>query len=339
MPHQRIGRHVWTDPPVPRFQAIWLEGPVPSRYWEDSQNRRRYMRWLGQRLGYRKAEDWYKITTDDFKHNRGGAVLAHYWDSSAVAAVKEYLFRNDWEEWLFGVCPKAFWKDRFNRRRYMQWLGERLGFRDPEDWYQVTNKHFADNKGGALMLCYDSTVSAAVMDYLPDYDWKEWMFSKTPKGFWDKKKNRRRYLKWLGKRLGLKKPDDWYSVTCNDFDANYGNQLRKRYQGSTSALIKDCFPRRTWNEWMFDRVPVEFWDDRKNRRRYIQWLGRRLRIRQSKDWYRVRRRDILENYGGGLLFRYDSYLELLKECVPGLGWSPTAVAQARSRTRVSSVRT
>ena len=268
MPRQRIGRQVWTVPAVPQYQAIWLEGPVPSRYWQDLQNRRRYMRWLGQQLGYRKVDDWYKITTYDFNHNRGGYVLALYWGSSAVAAVKEYLFLNDWKEWLFGVCPKAFWKDRSNHRRYMQWLGGRLGFREPEDWYQVTNKDFADNKGGALLvLYYDSTVSAAVMDYLPDYDWKEWMFSKTPKGFWDKKKNRRRYLKWLGERLGLKKPDDWYSVTGKDFYANYGNQLMKRYQGSTSALIKDCFLRRTWNEWMFDRVPVGFWDDRKNRRR------------------------------------------------------------------------
>ena len=118
MPRQRIGRHVWTDPPVPRFRAIWLEGPVPSGYWQDSQNRRRYMRWLGQRLGYRKVEDWYKITTDDFKHNRGSGVLANYWESSAIAAVKEYLFYYDWKEWLFGMCPRSFWKDRSNRRRY-----------------------------------------------------------------------------------------------------------------------------------------------------------------------------------------------------------------------------
>jgi hypothetical protein len=33
------------------------------------------------------------------------------------------------------------------------------------------------------MLRYDGTVSLAIMSHLPNYDWKEWLFDWTPKGF------------------------------------------------------------------------------------------------------------------------------------------------------------
>jgi hypothetical protein len=71
------------------------------------------------------------------------------------------------------------------------------------------------------------------------------------------------------------------------------------------------------NQWMFARVPFGFWDDRGNRKRYLGWLGRKLKFKRPKDWHRARRRDFVESYGGGLLARYDSYLGLVKECVPG----------------------
>ena len=62
------------------------------------------------------------------------------------------------------------------------------------------------------------------MSYLSDYDWKEWMFTPAPRDFWASQKNRHRYMKWLGKRLGYKRCEDWYAVTGNDFRRNYGGE-------------------------------------------------------------------------------------------------------------------
>jgi hypothetical protein len=302
---------------VERHEAIWLDGRVPNGYWEQPTNRRRYVHWLGQRLGVRSRQDWYRITTDDFKRNAGGGLL-HYWHDSAIYAVQDTYRDYDWKEWLFKMAPRHFWKDRRNHRMYMQWLGERLGIREPSDWYHVTNQDFRDNGGGAFLLQYDSTVSAAIMSYLPDYDWKEWMFDKTPKGFWNQRKNRRRYMLWLGAKLGFQTRDDWYAVTADDFNANYGNQFLKRYNGSPVAALRDGFPRHTWHDWKFARVPIGFWDDLDNRKHYVRWLGKKLRVRSLRDWRRVRRRDLLVNYGGGLLTLYHSHWELLAECIPSL---------------------
>jgi len=274
------------------------------------------VRWLGQKLGFRKPEDWYRISTDDFKRNAGGFLLNKYWSASAINAVMECFPDYDWKEWLFTIAPRHFWQDPDNHRRYMKWLGQQLGIRRPADWYRVTVQDFKDHKGEAFLIHYNSTFSAAIKAFLPGYDWKEWMFYMAPLGFWQERKNRRRYMLWLGKELGFEKIDDWYSVTGGDFVANYGNQCLKTYFGSPIAALRDCFPRHTWHEWMFTRVPVDFWNSKKNRQRYMRWLGKRLGFRKPEDWSRVRRDDFRTNYGASLLARYRSYHDLVKECAP-----------------------
>jgi hypothetical protein len=86
---------------------------------------------------------------------------------------------------------------------------------------------------------------------------------------------------------------------------------------------------------MFARVPVTFWDDPQNRRRYLRWLGQRLRFKNRSDWRRIRRHHFLENCGGGLLAQYASYLDLLKEYAPP---GKAASAKKKPKRSVSSRR-
>jgi hypothetical protein len=312
---------------IPRHEAVWLEGPVPPGYWQHPDHRRRYVLWLGQQLGYRKLDDYYGITTGAFKRNRGAGALLHCWHSSAIEAVAETFPDHTWNEWQFVSCPRSFWKKRANHKRYMEWLAGVLGITGPDGWYRVTNQDFRKNKGGAFLLHYDSTISAAVMKNLPKHAWLEWNFSRTPKGFWDERRNRVRYLKWLGEKLGITSLDGWYKATRDDFEKNCGSQLVKYYNGSTLAAVTDCFKNFKWEEWKFARVPVGFWKDAKNRERYLRWLGRELNLKTPEDWSRVRRQDLKANYGGGLLAEFRSIDALLN--ASGLRKTGT---QTRSRS-------
>lgn len=301
------------EPPVSRHEAVWLAGKVPSGYWDKAANRRKYLRWLGQELGFRKPEDWYRLTTDHLKQNRGGGLLLNCWHSSAIYGVKECFPEHDWKDWLFRYCPRSFWKDDRNHRAYMKWLGQRLGIRKPGDWYNVTNNDFTRNKGGAFLLHYRSSVSAAVMAYLPNHDWTPWCFKKIPKGLWKSRQNRRRYMDWLARQLDLKGPDGWYSVTQKDFLRHCGNNFLKLYGGSPCLAVMDVYRNRTWNEWMFARVPVGYWQKKENRKRYMNWLSRKLGMKKPGDWTRIRKSDFVNNYGGGLLAMMHSYSILVDE--------------------------
>lgn len=300
------------------LHPVWLDGRVPNGFWQSASNRRAYLLWLGERLGFQTPEDWYRITTADIQKNRGGGLLSSYWSNSAVLAVKEVFRHYDWKEWLFGSAPRGFWDDPNNRRRYMDWLGDQLGIKVPDDWYAVTNEDFARHKGAAFLIFYRSTVSAAVMAHLPNHLWKPWLFNSTPKGFWRDADNCRQYMKWLGQRLGFKRPHDWYRVTLDDFDAHDGRQFLRHYNDSPVAAVKDFLPRHEWHEWKFVRVPLAFWESPRNRNRYLGWLGRKLGFRRHSDWLQIRRHHFVENYGGGLLARYHSYIDAVRELLPAV---------------------
>ena len=64
------------------------------------------------------------------------------------------------ERWLVHTLPPGFWSDPANRKFYLPWLGQRLGFRDYEDWNQLLVAHIHENYGrGHLDICPDFSLA------------------------------------------------------------------------------------------------------------------------------------------------------------------------------------
>ena len=101
------------------IDPVWVVGRVPMRFWEEKQNRRNYLLWLAYKLRFRRMADWYRITTDDFKRNRGRRLL-DYWLPALIEGLKECFPEYDWEEWRFDQVPTGFWDIASNRQRYLR---------------------------------------------------------------------------------------------------------------------------------------------------------------------------------------------------------------------------
>jgi hypothetical protein len=312
MPRPRRGKESGESP-------VWMRGRVPWGFWTYGPNRRKYMDWLAQRLGFHKVEDWYGVTGKDFRRNFGGRLLAMFGDSPA-AVLKDYRPRHPWKEWLFERAPQNFWDDPANQRRYMDWLAKRLRIRRPEDWYRVTVDHFTTNSGKGLLAKFRGSPTAAVKAHLPKYAWKEWLFVNAPHGFWENRANRRRYMEWLADKLEICKTEDWYRVTgraIRRFDGGLLSQLGD----SPIALVKDYLPEYDWKEWLFPTVPNEFWDQPLNRWRYMHWLGQQLGVERPEDWYRITGPMIRRHRGTYVLKRFNySPTALLKDYWPDYEW-------------------
>jgi len=222
----------------------WLFRIAPTHFWQDKRNHRRYVEWLGKQLGFRHPEDWYAITTADFQKHKGGAFLLQY-DSSAVAAVMACLPDYPWKAWLFQFTPREYWNVRGNRKKYMAWLAEQLGIRAPEDWYAVTRDDFKANAGDQFLKLYNGSPFHAIRAFIPTYPWKEWLFSRVPFHFWHHPENRRRYLRWLGKKLGFTKPADWRGVRLHHFQENGGAGFIARYNSHLDVL-EEYLPGIDW---------------------------------------------------------------------------------------------
>ena len=144
--------------------------------------------------------------------------------------------------WVVGpVRRKGFWDDAENCRNYLFWLAHKLHFRYMQDWYESTDAQFYNNKGMSLLRRHDWTRVEVVKAYFPQYDWYEWLFRTTPRGFWHKPENRQRYYAWLGEKLGFRQPADWWRLTCDDLWNNYGTTLFNIIP-SLAEIRRECCP-------------------------------------------------------------------------------------------------
>lgn len=222
----------------------WFGNRVPNGYWDIRENRVLYRDWLGEQCGFVNPADWYRLRRHHFQQNNGGGLLRNVYGSSVLAAMVDYRPDYNWRPWLFGGAPNGFWSQAVNRHRYMDWLGQELGFSSTEDWYAVTGAHFFDYHGGGLLNnMYKGSVQAILHDYRPDFPWQAWRFHSVPQSFWSQHSNRRDYMSWLGEVLGFKTRDDWKSLNREHFLHHNGSGLFATYfHGSTQRAIAELFP-------------------------------------------------------------------------------------------------
>jgi hypothetical protein len=148
--------------------------------------------------------------------------------------------------WIPGRVPRHFWEDRHNRRNYLLWLGWKLGFRKVADWYRLQSDDFKANRGDRVLGLHGDSPVHAVIDCFPEYDWCEWLFRQAPKDFWQLPANRQRYLRWLGKQLGFRRPRDWHAVRTDDIMSHHGRSLLKCY-ASMHDLLQEFLPQLDWS--------------------------------------------------------------------------------------------
>ncbi len=231
----------------------WRLHSTPQRYWADRANRQTYMKWLEQQLAIERPDQWYAVTKEDFVRNSGHGLLIKHYGDSVFAAVKEYLPRRCWLPWRFSTVPQGFWQKADNRFRYLDWLTTRLRIRVPEQWYSVTYRQIADNHGLTLVAYYDYSVLKIVSDYLPNHEWKPWLFRRIPANFWQDPANRQRYLVWLGNQLGFQSPSDWCRLSRQDVirtgggllltsvcDNRLRNLLQERYPTVNGCTVRNA---------------------------------------------------------------------------------------------------
>tara|TARA_Y100000389_G_C17407920_1_gene489127 strand:+ start:423 stop:1097 length:675 start_codon:yes stop_codon:yes gene_type:complete len=74
---------------------------VKSGTWNKKENHIKFAIWLGEKLGYTKMEDWYKINAKDIRNNYGGGLLATKYNSSPKLFVMTIYPEHTWDSSKF----------------------------------------------------------------------------------------------------------------------------------------------------------------------------------------------------------------------------------------------
>lgn len=308
---------------------------LPINYWKSEENQKKFLERLGKKLGFTKPEDWYEITKEDFNHNRGGGFLAQCCNNSPSIAAKKLFPDYDYKPWLFQKTSQKFWKKSENQKKYFAYLGKRLGYKKPSDWYKVSQSDFVKNNGYGLLMQYKKSPIKIVQSLISGYEFKPWLFKNVALNFWSYKKNRKEYMDWLGEKLGYIRPEDWYQVTNNTFIKNHGGTFLGYFNDSAHRAVKEIFPNYDFDLWLFRHVPPDYWNDMKNQRNYLDWLGDKLGYTRYEDWYKVTTTSFRKNRGDGLLVHHygGSPALALQTILSDYKWQPEKFSISRKRQK------
>ena len=147
----------------------WLFGGTPNGFWNVRENRSQYMEWLGEKLGITSTEGWYRVIGADFIRNHGGGLLNNQFKGSVQALLRDYKPDFQWQAWRFNSVPQSFWCSLTNRRTYLLWLGEQLGFQTSRDWRKLNREHFYKYEGsGLFVMHYHGSTQRALAELFPE---------------------------------------------------------------------------------------------------------------------------------------------------------------------------
>lgn len=110
---------------------------------------------------------------------------------------------------------------------------------------------------------------------------------------------------------------DWYKVNLGELIKYVGYKMLWKYQHSFIPMLLDVYAHHPWEEWRFARPPEMFWNNMRNRRKYLDWLMVKASLSNPKALWHLNEKFIRNHYGNLMLRQY-SYQQTLLECYPGL---------------------
>lgn len=79
------------------------------------------LRKLGEKLGYKVIEDWYRVSLKDFWANNGKSLVEKY-DGNACTVVMNIFHNHVWEPWLFHNPSPGYWDRVDSKIKFLQYL-------------------------------------------------------------------------------------------------------------------------------------------------------------------------------------------------------------------------
>lgn len=218
-----------------------------SGFWHDMSHQRQFVEELGKKFGIQTLDDWYHVGVSKFQ-KAGGAHLINMYNCSMLQLLSAIYPDHNWIPWKFGRCPSGYWDNKDNLRAFFDALGEELGIKKLEDWYQVRyidlfrlKKHFL------LTQKFNNSLYLALCHVYPEFRWVPWYFEKAPKlQAWKDPKLVQQLMYEAAEKLHIVALDDWYRVSRRQLEDLKMKRVLVAYGGLLN-LLKLAYPQHSWD--------------------------------------------------------------------------------------------
>ena len=204
-------------------------------YWNDKNNHRKFLDALGRKLGTKGMHDWYDVSIQQIVGN-GGGVLFNRYGNSIPNLITSVYSEHTWIVSRFGSSLEY-------QRNFLDGLGNQLGFKHMEDWYNITAKDIRERGGESLLKNqYDGSIFKLVSSVFKEHFWISWKFRNMDLGL--DQNQRFKFVEWLRKELKIRNFNDWYRVSQNQIQKIAPLRILK--QNPLEQLLQTVYPNHTW---------------------------------------------------------------------------------------------
>ena len=129
----------------------WKFDLCPHNYWDDIKNQKKFIEWARKELKIKEMSDWYHVSTQVIEAlyvfiiitkkliDLGCGLLKQ--SSNSLASMLSIVYPEyEWLPWKFDLCPRNFWTQSKNQRKFMDWAGKELKINEINDWYSKSSK-------------------------------------------------------------------------------------------------------------------------------------------------------------------------------------------------------
>lgn len=96
------------------------------------------------------------------------------------------------------------------------------------------------------------------------------------------------------------------------------------FKESHIQLLSEVYPEYDWKPWMFKHSPVNYWNDEKHQREFLDFAAKKLEIKKWEDWYSCNMSTVCELGGKALFLYYETLCDALKKIYPEFSWEKEA---------------
>jgi hypothetical protein len=217
---------------------------ISDRFWDNKENQRIFLNNLGKQLGFQSLDNWYNISKKQIEQNGGNSLLRNYYGASPSKLVKSVYSEHSWNEFKFSNVHNI---SNEEQRNYLEELGNKLGIRYMDDWYNITQKLIMENGGSSILQKYKGSPSKMLLSIYPNYPWVLEKFrTKISEKYWENKNHRIDLIKNLTKKLQISDLNDWARISLLQISQIYGHMdVFKKYP--LQQLLVEAFPNFNWN--------------------------------------------------------------------------------------------
>eukprot|EP01114_Cavostelium_apophysatum_P016205 TRINITY_DN4556_c0_g1_i1.p1 TRINITY_DN4556_c0_g1~~TRINITY_DN4556_c0_g1_i1.p1 ORF type:complete len:468 (-),score=106.38 TRINITY_DN4556_c0_g1_i1:76-1479(-) len=220
----------------------WKFKQVPSGFWSDRDNQKKFFDSLAKELRIKEWTDWYQVRKPQVEAHGGAGLIQNHYNGSHVRAIVSVYCDLPWIVENFHVRDKVE-----HHREILDEFGKKLNIQHFTDWYAVSPLQLDVRLSNILKGRYQNSMTRMLCLTYPENPWQVWKFLHSPNYFWDDKQNVKQMIDDASKKLNIRNLDDWYDVSYSQMEKLGFSTILKHF-GGLMPFLERVYPEHNWTK-------------------------------------------------------------------------------------------